>query len=465
MSSQNISPLRLVVQGLLLLSLSLSNALLADVCTTSPFHDTQRQRDFEVVQRFVNSKRTIPQEQKTCDLTLSGDVRFSWASVTERLDGQNLRGHNGIAQENDTTIGTTNGVGGTNIVTNGTPFGNNIFEVEFNLYLDYICDRAWGVAWVEFANDAGIETSMRTCGQDPQGLFGSGCCSGLCLKKAYFGYNLLSTGCDRVDIEIGRRPTYNIFDSRVQFQANFDGIFVRWGRPTPGCGDFYWSLGACVVDERADHYRYLTEIGFLNICNTGFDFKYSFNDWATLASHKRSRCVVVKHPAGFQFRISQITVSYLFEAEWLCLPVKMYGAVLVNHTPPNKGFVLPNKNPDSTMQILRKNNVAAYGGFVVGKVCRAGDWALDINYQMVQAWAVPDADVSGIGAANNLLGETITSIGRGFANYQGMRAEGLYALTDNFSMDAIFEYSVPYKADIGGRHSYSLLELSGIYAF
>jgi len=427
-------------------------------CSNDSFHNEQNQRDFEAVQEFVNSKRTIPLEEKDCNLSIAGDIRFDWAHIIEKINNEKLRGRTGIARQDQATGDITDEppVGGPN--GTGIPFSTNAFDVEFNLYFDYVCDRTWGVAWLSFDNDAGVFQSPKTCTEDPNGLFGSGCCSDLCLRKAYMGYNVCADGCQRFDIELGRRPLYSAFDSRVQFQSNFDGVLFKYARAIECWGDFYANGGLFVVDERANHYAWIVEAGLLNIMDCGLDVKYSFIDWESLLSHDENRCRT-RDPYGANFRISQITASYSFHSEYLCMPAKIYGAFLYNHDARN---IVVNNNPLST----KHEDLGWYVGMIIGEVCREGDWAFDFNYQYVEAFAVPDLDVSGIGRnGNNLLGQTLTADGRGFANYKGWRFEGLYALTDNLSIDAIFEFSSAVDRGIDGKHGYSKFELSAIYAF
>lgn len=432
-------------------------------CSRESFHDETRQRDFEAVQEFVNSKRTISLEEKDCNLSISGDIRFDWAHIQERLCCQRLRGSKGVAREACDTglVGTTNGVCGTRLVPNGTPFGNNVFDVEFNLYFDYVCDRAWGVAWLQFDEDAGIEHSRKDCcnNPDPQGLFGSGCCEDLCLKKAYLGYNIWADGCNRLDIEIGRRPLYTVFDSQVMYQSRFDGVLLKYGHPVECWGDFYWYLGGFVVDERVDHYAWITELGLLNIANYGFDFKYSFVDWKSLASHNVNRCGT-RNPHGFHYQVHQWKLEYEFNPEYLCMPAKIYGAFIWNSDAQNLVLVniAPNRN-------VGKQNIAWYAGFIVGEVCHAGDWSFEVRYEDVEAQAFPSFDASGIGGGSNVLGEALYANNRGFTNYRGWRFEGLYALTDNLSLDANLEFFKHKHRTIGGKHTYSKFEVEAIYAF
>ena len=45
----------------------------------------------------------------------------------------------------------------------------------------------------------------------------------------------------------------------------------------------------------------------------------------------------------------------------------------------------------------KRANAGGYAGFTLGELKKKNDWSLDINYQVVQAQAVPDYDSSGIG--------------------------------------------------------------------
>jgi hypothetical protein len=441
------------------MGLTSTSLLAADNCflqTADSFHQTYRTRDFEAVQEFVNSKRTIPLEEKDCNLSIAGDVRFEWAHIIERVNGLQLRGvDDGVARQNEITgvVTATNGF----TPQSGLPFSTSDFAVEFNLYFDYVCDRAWAVAWLDFYNPAGIDGVNKLTTVDPQGLFGSGCCRDLCLRKAYIGYNIFADGCSRFDIELGRRPLYTIFDSRVQFQNRFDGLLLKFNRQIECWGDFYWNLGAFVVDERVNYFSWVTEVGMLNIYDCGFDLKYSFIDWKSILHRNRA---FVDNPFGSNFQISQWTVAYNFTPDYICVPSKLYGAFLWNHAARSPRGRIPGATTND------RENKAWYVGLIIGEVCHEGDWALDLNYQVVQAQAIPGTDVSGIGSKGaNLLGDTLYANGRDFTNYRGWRFEGLYALTDNLSLDTIFEFFQQDSKNIGGTHSYSKFELQAIYAF
>ena len=437
-------------------------------CSRDSFHNACDQRDYDAVQEYVNSKRTIPLEEKDCNLTIAGDIRVDWASILEKVNCEKYRGHHGIARQDqmtgDITIAPPIGGPPGYEQGGGIPFSTSSFEVELNLYIDYVCDRSWGVAWIEFDNDAGIWQSNKTCEEDPQGLFGSGCCNGLCLRKAYLGYNFFADGCSRFDGELGRRPLYTIFDSRVQFQSNSDGVYFKYACNAGDYGDLYAYGSVFLVDERSNHGAWIVEAGILAPCDQGFDFRYSYIDWATIMSHNTNRCDT-DWPVGSWFRVSQWTVAYNYYIPCTDIHSQAYGALLYNHAQRNLEELGINNNM----------NLGFYFGILFGRVCRAGDWALDICYQYVEPYAVPDADVSGIGRnGRNLLMQTMTANGYGFTNYKGWRFEFLYAVTDNLSLDGSFEYSGQIYDNFFGFQSlvqatgpvnYSKFEFEAIYAF
>jgi hypothetical protein len=195
----------------------------------------------------------------------------------------------------------------------------------------------------------------------------------------------------------------------------------------------------------------------------GVDLKYSFIDWK-----RRGKNRAFKHnPRGAQFQNSQFTLAYHVQEEW-CYgePLKLYGAFLVNHAAKKHHF-------EEGKSITQKKNLAFYVGFLYGEVCHAGDWSLDVTYEWVQAQAIPDPDNAGIGRGN-VLGETFTQQGtgtgsaayaRGNANYKGWRFEGLYAVTDNLSLDALFQFSRAESKRYGGYLNYNKFKLQAIYAF
>jgi hypothetical protein len=383
---------------------------------------------------FLETKRTIPFSDKLYNLTIAGDVRVDWRHRNERDFF--------VEEDRSRPI-----LGSNYIDAKGVRTSHNDFDIEFNLYLDYICERAWAITQIEFNESGGVSFNDHE-NKDKKGLHGSGFCCDVYLKKAYIGYNLCCDGDCRLDVELGRRRFYHIFDSEVQFLSQFDGLLLRY---TSGWewGNWYVYAGGFVIDKRANHFGWAAETGLLNIFDTGLDLEYSFIDWRKIGKNR----YFVRNPNGCKFQVSQFTAHYHFDPEMVCTPAQIYGAFLWNHDAP-KNILTHGK----------KKNLGWYAGFRIGEVVRCGDWAFDIQYQYVQAQVIPDRDVSGIGRGN-FFDENFTQDGRGNTNYKGWRVEALYALTDNLTLNATLEASREINKTIGGTHRFSQFELEAIYAF
>lgn len=426
------------------------------------------ERDWDALREFINTKRTIDLQEKGTNLAISGDVRTEWRHLTEKSRGVRLRGP------------------GAEDPFSHLPISKNDFDIELNLRFDYVCKNAWAVAHLQFDNSAGVDDGL-SCPFDPEGYHGSGRSDDIDLKRAYWGYNLYSACGTRFDIEIGRRRMYDCFDSEVQFLSRFDGILLKLNHNWECVADLYWKGAVFLVDERVNHMGYVTEIGALNIMDAGIDLKYSFIHWN---KYGINRCFV-NNPFGMKFQVSQITFKYHLDPDILNEPAELFAAFLYNHdrhkTYPqflrDRVAVARAKSDRKPNDLARKmalvnaeralhqfaeksknQNLGFYIGFIVGDVVKEGDWSFEMQYQYVQASLAPDDDFGGIGRGN-VLGESFTSTGRGNGNFKGYRFEGLYALTDNLSLDTIIEWSRAIKNSLGGSHHYSKFELEAIYAF
>jgi hypothetical protein len=317
-------------------------------------------------------------------------------------------------------------------------------DIYCKLNADGTCNNVGKDECIDVAND---------CLDDPEGYHGSGACTDLCLKRAYMGYEFYTCGDARAFFELGRRGNlYNVFDSNIQFLSRFDGLLLKYENTWDCVADFYFQTAGFVVDERVNHFAYAAEIGFLNISDIGFDLKYSIINWE---KHGLNRCLV-RNPKGFRFINSQFTAAYNFTSPWLGKPTRIYAAWLVNHAA---------KPICVSLHHRKLKNIGWYAGVLFGKVRKEGDWAIEIQYQVVQAQAVPDDDAGGI-CRGNILDESFTTCSRrGNTNYKGWKFQGLYAFTDNLTLDSIVEWSKAEDDRIGGTHTYSKMELEAIYAF
>lgn len=450
--------------------------LYADEQDGSRFDEELNERDFDALRDYLKSKRVADIEENTSTLTISGDVRTEYRHLNESCKGQRLRG-----------VPFRSGANG------GRAVSRNDFDIEFNLRFDYVTDKTWASAHVRYDNSAGVDDNghpcspdndpikgccgdqARNCIGDPKGFHGSGNCDDLCLKRAYMGYELYSCGNSRMFFELGRRGNlYNVFDSNIQFLSRFDGLFLKYEDKWEAVGDFYVQAAGFVVDERVNHFAWAAETGLLNIGGRGIDLKYSLVNWE---KHGRNRCGA-RDPVGFRFINSQVTAAYNIDtacySDYLpkCFIKKatFYGAFLVNHAARNlKTYKFVGldvkKEPVYDPTSHGKQNIGWYAGVLFGKVRKEGDWAIEIQYQSVQAQAVPDDDVAGI-CRGNILDESFTTCSyRGNTNYKGWRIQGLYAFTDNLTLDSIIEWSKAENDKIGGAHTYGKMELEAIYAF
>jgi hypothetical protein len=392
-------------------------------------HDTElSERDWQDLYDFINTKRTINLAEKGQNLTIAGDVRFVWRNLNEKdPDGHN-RGKNHTDQD-------------------GIRLGRNDFDIRFNLYFDYVCDRSWAVAQLEFDNSAGVGFNDNM-DNDPEGMHGSGFCCDLCLKKAYIGYNVCCGGDSRFDIEIGRRHLYHVFDSEIEFLSRFDGVLLRYSGSWDCLFNYHLYLGGFIIDERVNHFGWVTELGVFNVCDSGFDFLYSFIDWKKNGKNRYGE----HDPNGCKYLISQWLLKYHLDPSYTnCIPSHFYGAFLWNHDAPSHNG--------------KRRGKGWYAGYRIGSVSKCGDWALDLQYQYVQPYAIPDQDISGIGRGNEYDTTVTMDERRGNGNYKGWRVEGLYALTNDLVIDASFEASRAVDKWVGDMHHFHQLEVELIYAF
>jgi hypothetical protein len=380
------------------------------------------QRDLKSIREFLETKRDDEIMEKFRHLSFSGDVRSEWRHMTETMHGQNLR-----QSAND-------------------------FDVEANLWTTYDGDRSWGVIQLQYDNSMGIDNNCCCCdcfdkgkgcrdggcddtpdwveelaqkaGTDASRRFhGSGTNANINLKRAYLGWLIYSTPCFEFDVEFGRRPMYDAFESDLEFNARFDGVIAEAGYKPSWAKRAYAKLGAFVVDEKVNYYSWITELGLLNY--QGFDIKYSFIDWY---HGNRDRCKQ-KRPRGFEYMNSQFLVTYNLNPEWVCnLPTEVYGAVLFNH-----------RAKHASMNNSSKGAWGWYTGVIVGEVEKKNDWSVELEYQFSGQNAVAYDDSNGIG-----VGDQLADFCKGpgpSAGFHGVLFDSLYAITDNLTIQCIVEVS------------------------
>ena len=413
------------------------------------------ERDIQAIEDFLESKRAIFLEEETCNLSISGDVRFEWQYLHEKANARKIRDEGSYFLYSDDC----------------RRHGENAFDVEVNLYLDYSTECTWAKVQIEWDNDAGAFSCCRprdvakVRNGDYNGVYtgddrvdcASGTCNKVCVEQAYFGYNLLEDGCCRLDVEIGRRKFYHVFESRVQFNNRFDGILAKYSNCFECVGDFYVYGGFFIIDEVMNHYGYVVEVGLLDVMDCGLDLRYSFIDWKKGGDRRCTHNDINKEKLCkrmYDHQNSQISFAYRPCCEWFCMSPEFYGGFVFNHAAHRYSYT----NNE-------KENIAFYLGVHMGTLECAGDWSIDVMYQWVEAQAIQECDMSGIGRGNapKICFHSDTRFGAG--NFHGFLIETGYALTDNLTSVLEFEWSEELEKAIGGTHKFYKLELEFIYAF
>jgi len=416
-----------------------------------------RQRDSEALRDYVRSKRAITVKEKGGNLVISGDIRMEYYYMHARTDGKSQRGMKSRKLYPNSSIKKaareTKGLPRRKILTDlRAPYKTSEFDIETNLIFDYMADRGWGTVQLQLSNLAGIvEMDRKPYINDSRNImYGSGKIDKIALRKAYFGYNIWEEGTSRFDLEIGRRRLYDIFESDIQYYSYFDGILARFSNSFEGITDLSAKVAAFVVDQTVNHYGYIGELGFLNIGDSGLDVKYSLVHWDKKGENRYGK----RHPYGVRFINSQLFAGYSFSPDVVSMKTYLYGAYVINHDAKRNKFT---RN--------RKANDAFYVGVKMGEVLRKGDYAFGFGYQWIQAQSISDRDISGIYRDNPRGISFYNRRSGGYGNCKGWRIEGLYAVSDNWTLNAHFDRVRELNRHIGGKHRSYEFYLAAIFAF
>lgn len=381
------------------------------------------QRDIEALRDWINTKRQVTVKERGGNLSLSGEVRAELQSTNEKKNGIKQRGSGGEVK--NTAL--------------------RAWDVEVNLMLDYRTDRTWATIKIEFDNNAGTETATY---------------DRLSVERAFLGGRIVNADTYTMDLEIGRRSLNYTFDSKVQFGSFMDGLMYKYDQAFEVVGDFYFHGGPFLVNENLDQYAYVGEFGLLNIGRTGLYSKISVIDWDTKHTNEKVR------NDAFRFLNVQWIWGYKFVPKPIDKIVTIYGAGLINTVA--KGTTVTNGASERW---------AWYAGFSIGELRKQWDWSFDLNYQWVQAQAIPDFDGGGIGRGNTakygLYSRRTMGRGRpltaseavGAGNYKGWAAELLYLVTNNITVYQAWRQSVNQNTSIGPAFSYKQYEFEVIYGF
>lgn len=386
-----------------------------------------------VLRDFIESRGLIQCRQKEGKLTIAGDVRARWVTAGERVNHTRVRG-------------------------TGTKVGLNQYRSEVNLFFDYETCTAWvstKLRWSMFGGKDGGTTAK------PE------------VDRAFIGYDVFDKGKQDFYVEVGRSRLDYMFESKIEFTASFTGIHFYYTNCYEKTGSLVIHGGPFVVDAFTNHYAWVAEANVKELGGTPFSVKYSIIDWRRHAptkffgNDKTLENLFVSTPIRrnprYDFLVSQMIFGYQKEIDFFrCKTFYGYAAVLVNHAA---------KRRRTTN--FRYLNHAWYTGFTLGKLCKACDWSVDLNYQWVQVQAVPEFDISGAGhgnASEQLFSDAFIldlpgDLARGFSNFKGPQLSLLFAMTDSLSLRAVAQYATPVNRDVGGPFFYKAFDLSVIYAF
>lgn len=421
------------------------SSLIAQVSQDYENKQSQNDNDMDALRRWLQDKRLVSLKELGGDLSISGEVRTEGQYTNEI---QAAYGSNHFIRQR--------GVG----AKQKKP--QVAWDVEFNLMLDYHTERTWAAMKLEFDNDMGTV---------------SGTSNKVRLEKAYLGGRLIAGDTFTWDAEVGRRYLANVYDSKIQFGSLFDGGLFRFGKAFEEIGDFYVNLGGFVVNDKTNHYGEVIEIGALKIANTPLNMRYSLINWyhhyTQNQLNKGNEAAEPDQVPGYtyfqpwNYLVNQYTIFYQTYPDWLGKRLfKVYAAGLIN--------VLAEK---TVLTNYTRQNLGGYAGVSIGLVKKAGDWAVDVSYQIAQAQVAPPTDASGIGRGNaaNVGMFTAQPDGKGVIatrattfspyNYQGFQIEALYGFTNNITLQQSFQMSWTLDTSFGTNSKYKQYELEFIYAF
>jgi hypothetical protein len=401
-----------------------------------------------ILQEWMADNFAVKLKNQGGQLQLAVLITVEGAGVSEKINGVQMRGSCGRCSK-----------------------PNYPFSVGYALNGSYKAPRSWGVFYLSFGNDMGI---------DP------GEVDGLSLERAFFGYALIDDGDRRLEINLGRRYLGDIFNSSIQFGQQLDGLDMKYADVIPRVGDFYIEGAVFLVNQLQNHWAYAFEAGLLNIAGTGLYGQLSFINWkkggATALDVDTGEAVeefLAYNNPRYQFMNLQPQIGYEFSMPIFGeeQDVNLYGAVSYNFlaepiTISNQGKPQPNSFcneccdnccPPACVSIPQAP-WAGYVGVTVGDLGKPGDWQADLHYEAVQAQAVPEFDLAGIGLGNCMKND-IYACGMGSANYHGVAFKALYQITAHITAITSLQYSHTLDNDIACPAEYAKGKLGFNYAF
>ncbi|ANH78534.1 hypothetical protein Cs308_0363 [Candidatus Chlamydia sanziniae] len=380
------------------------------------------------VKEYLSKRGFVETRKRDGVLKLAGDVRARWIYSREDIRDPTAE-------------------------TKYVPLPVNRYRSEFHLYVDYHAERNWMTSKMNWTAVAGGEATA----------------AGLDIDRAFLGYRLYKDPETKTDcfIEIGRSGLGDLFESEVQFHSNFDGIHLYFSRYIHEKFPYQMIIhgGPFVVNMTKKHYAWAVE-SIVNRLPKQFFVKMSVVDWNSFMSNESELTTKdAINKMKYKYCVWQWLVGKYSQIPWLDGGKKtlyLYGAVLMNSLA---------KATKTTLN--DKQNLAWFIGGTLGTLRKAKDWSATLRYEYVEALAVPEIDISGIGRGNPLKFWFAQAIAanydpkeaNGFTNYKGMSGLFMYSFTDSLSFRAYGAYSCPADNRLGSDFTYRKFDLGLISAF
>ena len=188
--------------------------------------------------------------------------------------------------------------------------------------------------------------------------------------------------------------------------------------------------------------------------------KYSLIDWDTKNLHS------TRQNRRFDFIVSQWLIGYRFLPSSLKKIVQIYLGALWNC-----------RAKKIKITDYKRSNLGGYLGLSIGELKKKGDWAFDINYQVLQAQCVPDFDAQGVGVGNSVDKGFYTTDVRGGGkattretaagnvNYRGFQVTLDYLITNQLDFQQSWQQSITLDKNIGPFRRFKQYEIEFIYGF
>lgn len=427
--------------------------------------------EMQIVRDYVETTRSISLKDKETNLRISGRIYAAHRYLQDKVAGNKITG-GGSGYRLSAFPGATDG---TETIFPPTP--SSVFPLKARLDFDFNKDKTYAVMCLQFDNrgglnklnyDKGNATNLRPSYKDAYAP-GSG---GISLSRAVIGYRLRDNDEEKLDLEIGRRKSSDVFKSPLQDGGPFDGALVRYKYKGTDYGDYTLDVGSFIIDNRVSHYGQAIQAGLRNPENGLFGSVAFINHYRDGAYADGTWGDVSKSgdPAArenFQSRFMNTHASI-----GIALPDETSGKVATFAI----GGAMNHKAKPIAKTNNRRDNKAYFIAMTYGSsdnLIKPGDWAVKASLQKVGAQAIPEANsfnaISKPGQTTGIPFFADENDGTfGFGNYKGINLEADYTISPGLLLNIGGVYSKPnrkYGMLSKGKSRFTALQTQLCYAF